>query len=121
MMSFPACVVLVTCGTLEEAEHLAETIVNERLAACVNVIAAGAPVRSFYIWKGSLQKDGEYLLVIKTVPEKLDLLEKRIQSLHSYTVPEFIALPVIGGSAAYLSWLEESVEQSPCSLENIKE
>jgi periplasmic divalent cation tolerance protein len=100
-----ACVIFVTCGTQEEAERIAETIVNERLAACVNLIGAENPVKSFYIWEGQLQKDSEILLVIKTQSAKLSVLGERIRELHNYSIPEFIALPIVAGSKAYLDWL----------------
>lgn len=97
--------VLVSCGNQEEAETIAERIVTERLAACVNIIGAGHPVKSFYLWEGNLQKDSELLLLIKTKPDLLSKLQERILALHSYTTPELIALPVAGGSNAYLTWV----------------
>ncbi|HEY9686133.1 MAG TPA: divalent-cation tolerance protein CutA [Coleofasciculaceae cyanobacterium] len=111
-MQCEACVVLVTCGSQAEAESIAEHIVRERLAACVNMIAGGSPVRSFYIWEGSLQRDEEWMLLIKTMPPLLESLKKRIQELHSYTVPEFIALPILSGSEEYLGWLRQSVSSA---------
>ncbi len=104
-----ACIVLVTCSQAKEAEAIAEAIVTERLAACVNVVGAQSPVQSFYIWEEKLQKDSEILLIIKTVNAQLNALEARILALHSYTTPEFIVLPIRGGSADYLSWLANSV------------
>ncbi len=109
-MNTNACIVLTTCGNRDEAERIAETVVNEHLAACVNVISPSSPVRSFYFWEGVLQKDEEYLLLIKTLTAGLPLLEKRIGELHSYTVPEFIALPIIAGSDPYLQWLNGNVQ-----------
>jgi periplasmic divalent cation tolerance protein len=111
-MENQACVVLVTCGTPEEAEMIAETIVIERLAACVNVIGREQPIRSFYMWEGKLQKENEILLVIKTTPSELPQLERRIQELHSYTVPEFIALPLLFGGQSYIEWIKDNVTQS---------
>lgn len=106
------CVVLVTCGSRAEAENIAERVVQERLAACVNLIAEGGSIRSFYTWEGALQKEEEWLLMIKTQISLLQSLEKRVKELHSYTVPEFIALPVIGGSSDYLGWLRQSVKST---------
>ncbi len=103
------CLVLVTCGNLEEAETMAKTVVQEKLAACVNLVSPASPVRSFYMWEGALQNEPETLLVLKTREERLAALEQRIQSLHSYAVPEFIVLPVISGSKAYLDWVAHSV------------
>lgn len=101
----PACVVLVTCGSPDEADRIAETVVRERLAACVNVVGHGSPIHSFYMWDGQFQKEMELLLIIKTQSDKLAQLGERIRELHSYSVPEFIALPITAGSKAYLDWL----------------
>ena len=101
-------IVLVTCGTLTEARRIARSAVSKRLAACVNIILS--PVESFYTWKGNLEKAREYLLVIKTTETRLAKLEKEVKQLHSYKVPEFIALPILGGSKDYLAWLRESVK-----------
>jgi periplasmic divalent cation tolerance protein len=106
-----ACIVFVTCASRTEAEVLAETLVTERLAACVNVIGTDSgPIRSFYVWEGALQRESEVLLLIKTTPARLESLETRVLELHSYTTPEFLAIPVLSGSAAYLDWLAQSVE-----------
>jgi periplasmic divalent cation tolerance protein len=102
-------VVLVTCGSLTEARRIAGSVVSKRLAACVNIIRS--PVESFYTWKGNLEKAREYLLVIKTTAKRLAALEKEVQRLHSYDVPEFIALPIAAGSRNYLSWLEGCVKR----------
>jgi periplasmic divalent cation tolerance protein len=103
-------VVLVTCGSLTEARRIARHVVSNRFAACVNIVLS--PVESFYTWKGNLEKAREYLLVIKTTAKRLPALEKEVQRLHSYDVPEFIALPIAAGSRSYLSWLEECVATS---------
>ena len=101
-------IVLVTCGTLAEGRRIARSAVSKRLAACVNIILG--PVESFYTWRGNLEKAREYLLVIKTTEKRLAKLEKEVKQLHSYQVPEFIALPILGGSKDYLAWLRESVK-----------
>ncbi len=101
-------IVLVTCGTLAEGRRIARRVVSKRLAACVNIILS--PVESFYTWKGNLEKAREYLLVIKTTEKRLAKLEKEVKQLHSYQVPEFVALPILGGSKDYLAWLGESVK-----------
>ena len=101
-------IVLVTCGSLTEGRRVARSAVSKRLAACVNIILS--PVESFYTWKGNLEKAREYLLVIKTTEKCLAKLEKEVKQLHSYKVPEFIALPILGGSKDYLAWLRESVK-----------
>lgn len=104
-----ACLVLVTCGNSVDAEALAKILVTEHLAACVNLIGAGNPVQSFYIWEGKLQQEAEVLLLIKSVESRLEPLEKRILECHAYQTPEFIVIPLIGGSAAYLDWLFQTV------------
>jgi periplasmic divalent cation tolerance protein len=100
-------VVLVTCGTLTEGRKIARSLVSKRLAACVNVVLS--PADSYYTWKGKLEVVREYLLVVKTTKKNLANLEKEVKRLHSYDVPELIALPVAAGSKDYLKWLEDSV------------
>ena len=102
-------VVLVTCGSLTEARRIARRLVSAHFAACVNIILS--PVESFYTWKGNLEKAHEYLLVIKTTDKRLAAMEKEVQRLHSYDVPEFIALPIAAGSTNYLSWLQEGIKR----------
>ena len=99
------CVVYVTCRSVVEAEIIAAGVVGEKLAACVNIIPG---ITSFYFWQGAMQKDSECLMVIKTTIQRLPELEARVRALHSYTVPEFIAIPVIAGSKDYLVWLDEN-------------
>jgi len=98
--------VLVTCGSLKEARKIAREVVSKRLAACVNVVRS--PVDSFYTWKGKLENAREYLLIIKTTSKQLSGLEREVKALHSYEVPEFIALPITEGSRKYLAWLSEA-------------
>jgi periplasmic divalent cation tolerance protein len=102
-----AIVVLVTCGSEEQATNIASSLVEERLAACVNIIS---PVRSIYRWEGKVWDEKEWLLIIKTQKTRFEALEKKVKSLHSYSVPEIIALPIVEGSASYLKWLEETTE-----------
>jgi periplasmic divalent cation tolerance protein len=101
--------VLVTCATLTEARRIARTVVSNRLAACVNIILS--PIESFYTWKGKLERAREYLLVMKTTAKRLAELEREVTRIHSYEVPEFIALPITEGSSDYLAWLQESVKR----------
>jgi len=103
-------VVLVMCGTLTEGRRIARHVVSKRLAACVNIILN--PAESFYTWKGKLEKAREYLLVMKTTARCLSELEKEVKRLHSYDLPEFIALPIAAGSNGYLSWLQDCVKRS---------
>ncbi|MBI2181186.1 MAG: divalent-cation tolerance protein CutA [Deltaproteobacteria bacterium] len=99
-------VVLVTVGSSAEGERLAHALVEERLAACVNRIAQ---VQSVYRWQGKVEQSAEELLVIKTRADLFAALENRVRELHSYSVPEVIALPIMNGSEAYLKWLGEQV------------
>lgn len=99
-------VVLMTAGSQEEADRIANTLVAEMLAACVNVLPG---VTSVYRWEGEAQRDQEWLLVAKSTREVLDDLVRRVQALHSYDLPEIIALPVLGGSKGYLRWIESEV------------
>jgi periplasmic divalent cation tolerance protein len=96
-------VVLSTCGSREEAESLARRLVEQRLAACVNVIGG---TRSFYRWKGAIENAEEVLLVIKTSRERFEQLRTVLEGAHSYELPEVLALPIVAGSPGYLSWLE---------------
>lgn len=100
-------VVLVACGSMKEARRIARHVVSKRLAACVNIHLS--QVESFYTWKGKLESAREHLLLIKTSAASIAKLEREVHRLHSYDVPEFIALPIITGSGKYLSWLKESV------------
>jgi periplasmic divalent cation tolerance protein len=93
-------------GSAEDAERIARALVESRLAACVNVVAG---VVSFYRWRGVVQRDQERLLVIKTRAEKMEALRTALIALHPYEVPELVALPIEGGHAPYLAWLDESV------------
>lgn len=97
-------VVLVTCANTKEAKRIARAVVAARLAACVNVL--GAPLDSIYRWKGKVEQAREVLLLMKTSRQKLAALQAAVNRLHSYDVPEFIALPIAAGSPAYLRWLD---------------
>jgi len=95
-------VVYVTAGSTAEGDRLARALVDERLAACVSRIA---PVQSVYRWEGKLEQSEEQLLIIKTQRRLFAALERRVRELHSYSVPEIVALPIIDGSQDYLRWL----------------
>jgi len=99
-------VVFITTGSPQEAERIAEALVAEMLAACVNILPG---VTSIYRWEGEVHRDDECLLVVKSRQDVLDELVRRVQSLHSYEVPEVIALPLVGGNEAYLSWIDREV------------
>ncbi len=98
-----ACqVLLVTAPDAEVGARLARTLVEEHLAACVNLIPG---IRSIYRWEGKVQEDGEVLLVIKTRQDRVAALSRRVHELHPYELPELIAVGVVGGSERYLEWL----------------
>ena len=102
-------VVLLTCATEEEASRIARALVEQRLAACVNIV--DAPVRSVYRWKGRVERAEEHLLLVKTKRGRLKALEAAVKRLHSYQVPEIIAMPIAEGSRTYLAWLDECVKR----------
>jgi periplasmic divalent cation tolerance protein len=91
----------------DTAEQIARTLIDERLAACVNV---HAPMVSIYRWKGAVERDSERQLVIKTTRNALPTLEKRLRELHPYELPEFIVVAASGGSAVYLEWVAQQIE-----------
>ncbi|PWU11567.1 MAG: divalent-cation tolerance protein CutA [Terriglobia bacterium] len=99
-------VVLSTCASEEEAERLARTLVDQRLAACVNVIPR---MKSYYRWRGALETAEECLLLIKSSRERFAELRTTLEKAHSYEVPEVLALPVVEGAANYLNWLQTSL------------
>ena len=103
-----AIVILVTAGSEAEAEKIARALVEEQLVACVNILS---PIRSIYRWQGQVADDREWLLLIKTRAERFAAVESRVKALHSYQVPEVIALPVLAGAEGYLRWLQESVSE----------
>ena len=100
-------IVLVTCGSEEEALKIANALVESRLAACVNLVA---PIRSIYRWEERIWDEKEWLLVIKTQKDRFEDLEKKVKSLHSYSVPEIVSLPIVEGSSSYLDWIRENTE-----------
>jgi len=99
-------IALSTVGSAEDAERLARTLVERRLAACVNVVPG---VVSHYRWKGELCRDEERLLVIKTRSERLDALRAALVELHPYELPELVAIEIGDGLEPYLSWIDDSV------------
>ena len=100
-------VVFVTCDSEEEGLKVANALVEEHLAACVNLIS---PIRSIYRWEGKIWDEKEWLLIIKTQKDRFGELEKKVRSLHSYSVPEIISLPITEGSSAYLNWIKENTD-----------
>lgn len=102
-------VVWVTTASRDEAVAIAQALVAQKLAACVNLF----PVHSIYSWDGAVQQDDEWQLVIKTDLGRWQELTQAIQSLHSYDVPECIALPIIKGAPEYLSWMANAISMAP--------
>jgi periplasmic divalent cation tolerance protein len=100
-------IVLTTCGSQEEAGKIAQHLVEHRLAACVNVIPQ---ISSLYRWHGKVESAQEWLLLVKTKADKFAQVRDAIQSLHSYELPECVAISIEDGSAAYLAWIEKNVE-----------
>jgi len=100
--------VLTTCASEDEAERLAASLVEQRLAACVNTLGR---VQSTYRWQGRVEREQESLLVIKTTEARLAEVEQIIRDRSSYELPEVLAIAVHGGSAAYLGWLADSVAE----------
>ncbi len=100
-------VVLMTAGNDDEAARIARGLVERRLAACVNVVPG---VRSIYAWQGEICDDGEILLIAKTVRSRFDALAATVRELHSYDVPEIVALPTAAVDSAYAAWLGEAVD-----------
>ncbi|NIR49456.1 divalent-cation tolerance protein CutA [candidate division KSB1 bacterium] len=97
-------VVLVTCGSNEEAKKIADELVQSKLVACVNILAS---VQSVFYWEGKACDEQETLLIIKSVKRNLHEVIRKVTDIHSYDVPEVIALPIVAGSQEYLSWVEE--------------
>ncbi|HTV60240.1 MAG TPA: divalent-cation tolerance protein CutA [Verrucomicrobiae bacterium] len=98
-------VVLVTCSSAKEARKIGRTMVEMRLAACANIVSA--PVQSTYRWKGKIEEAREYLLVLKTTTRRFGQLREAVLKLHSYDLPEIIALPIVEGARAYLQWIDD--------------
>ena len=101
-----ALMVYVTAPNRKEADRIAQALVAEKLAACVTIVPE---VWSRYWWEGRIEASQELLLIIKTLPRHYKTLERRIRSLHSYSVPEILALPVSAGNPAYLQWMKKSI------------
>lgn len=104
MSQSPHQLILTTCPEAGLAEHIARSLVEARLAACVNVLP---PVRSVYRWQGQVESAEEWLLLIKARTADYPALERHIRGLHPYEVPEVIALPIVQGLPAYLAWLDD--------------
>ena len=100
-------VVLITAPKEEDAVVIARALVEQKLAACVNIVGN---IRSIYSWQGKIEDASEVLMIAKTQQIHFDALSKKVKELHSYDVPEIIALPILKGSVDYLEWIKESTQ-----------
>ncbi|MGD2066891.1 MAG: divalent-cation tolerance protein CutA [Candidatus Bathyarchaeota archaeon] len=100
-------IVLMTTSNKEEAENIVRALLEDKLIACANIIES---VSSFFWWQGKIESEKEALIIIKTNDKLFEKLQKRITALHSYDVPEILALPIVAASQSYLDWLKVSLE-----------
>jgi periplasmic divalent cation tolerance protein len=100
-------VVLSTCDSEEQAGRIARELVEQKLAACVNILPGA---RSIYRWKGQMEDSAEWLLIIKSRRDLMDKLRSAIGKIHTYEVPELLAVPVVDGSETYLEWLDRELD-----------
>ncbi len=100
-------VIYITTCSVNEAKKIGQTLVEEKLVACSNIIS---PIRSIYSWQGKICDDKEALMMLKTKQELFKQIVIRVEELHSYDVPEIIAIPIIDGSSKYLSWINEETK-----------
>ena len=101
-------IIFITTGTDEEANRVAEVLLNQRKAACINIVPG---VRSRFWWEGHLHSDQENLLIVKAKASLLDEIVGLVKEVHSYDVPEVIALPIIGGNPDYLKWIGKELQE----------
>lgn len=99
-------VVLCTCANREDAVRIADTVVDRRAAACVNIIPG---IESIYRWEGKVERASEFLLLMKTTSERFEALRDLISRIHPYETPEIVAVPIAEGAAKYLAWIREQV------------
>jgi len=105
-MSDAYILVLVTTSSKQEAEKISQTLLEQKLIACANIVG---PVSSHFYWQGKIDCAEEFLVLMKSRVDLFDVVAERVKALHSYEVPEVLALPVLKASAAYLSWLAETL------------
>lgn len=99
-------VVFSNCGSEEEARKVARSLVEARVAACVNIVPG---VRSVYRWQGAIEEESEWMLVIKSTRDCFEPLATELRKVHSYQIPEVIALPIVDGNSEYLDWIGREV------------
>jgi periplasmic divalent cation tolerance protein len=100
-------IVLITTNNLEEAHRISQILLEQKKAACINVVPN---INSSYWWEGKIEKEQEYLLIVKTTGAVFDELVKLVRECHSYKVPEIIAIPIIAGNPDYLNWIDETIQ-----------
>ncbi len=103
-----ALFVYITCGSQEEAQKIGASLVQDRLAACANIIPG---MTSIYQWKGRIEQDQEIVLIAKTTRSQLEALTQHVTQLHSYEVPCVVALPIQGGNPDYLQWIKTVINE----------
>ena len=103
-----ALIVYITAPNEEEAAKIAKILVEERLAGCVNIVK---DIRSIYSWQGKLEDEKEVLMIVKTRLKLFSALTSKVKELHSYTVPEIIAMPIVDGSEDYINWLQKATRK----------
>jgi periplasmic divalent cation tolerance protein len=113
-----AIVVVTTVGTEEQANQIAGELVARRHAACVNVVPG---IRSIYRWRGKICRDGELLLIVKTLEEELASVEATIRELHSYELPEILSFDVSYGEASFLDWIRSSIDKDADFSDEVEE
>ena len=107
MEEFPYIVVFITTANAEEAQQISRVLLNQRKAACVNIVSK---VSSLFWWQDKLDSEVESLLIVKTKASQLNELVRLVKEIHSYDVPEIIALPIVGGNRDYLEWIDREVK-----------
>ncbi|MEM9557049.1 MAG: divalent-cation tolerance protein CutA [Acidobacteriota bacterium] len=113
-----AIVVVTTVGAEDQANELARELVGRRHAACVNIVHG---IKSVYRWQGKICRDGELMLVIKTLRSEYEAVAKTIRELHSYELPEILAFDIIQGDESFLSWIEGSLDKSAADFDDEEE
>jgi periplasmic divalent cation tolerance protein len=104
----PYNVIIVTASSKNEAEKIAKTLLEERLIACANIIS---PVQSLFWWQGKVNEAQEHIILMKTRKDLFSKLSERVKALHSYQIPEIIAIPIVEGFKPYMEWLDNSLQQ----------
>ncbi len=105
MVSPEFCIILITASSMDEGEKITDSLVENHLAACVNLVPS---VKSVFFWEGKTDQQSEVLLIAKSRMSLISQITEHVKNIHSYSVPEIIAIPIVGGSEDYLKWVEET-------------